>query len=752
MPIALPEIALPEKTRLGPFICSRLLRFFRELHILFQRLTRRFVSPLLVVLVLILVTNCLILMNIPVLRPVFGFITLSIIPGMLLLHALGIDPGSTGKYLGYCLGVSLSFLVLVVLFIHAVYPLFGIVTPLSLIYLLPTVSAFLLAFVYIAYRNRAKKISFPLPELRSYWSPVTFALILVLLLSILGSYWMNYFGDNAVNLVYIVAVGAVTFGVASKRVSTNYYSLMIYVIMLSLLLHRNLISDYIIGADSQLHFYYANQILLNQFWDFRVGSLSTLLVTSAVPAIYSIICGVNLHWVFKLFYSLIFAFVPVGIYYVFRPALGAKTAALGALFFAFYYRSYDISPDKQYLSEFFLVLILMLLITVNISRHQRYFLLVIFFFSMVVSHYGVSLIFLLALVSAYLITCYIWREGETRVISKRLIGIYLALYVVWFTFVGSGEVISHLLDSLGIGYAEIQAYLFESGYTPLHRTGASYTEAISQVENTLFQINVGLYFIMTFLIIIGVGSLLRSVLHKQKISLNYQILGLIFPFFAFLGISYLINAGMGADRAYQISLVLLSPIVVFGYLTLCRAFTRVFKGTQPSDEARAAFEQSPATLIPAVVLLVLLLLFNTGLVYQISGYPVDSAISINTDSNSLAYLQSEMVGAAWLHGNSGFGNPTPKNIILADDYGYFLLLEFYSSIETLMPFSDVPISVLYDEDFRSERFIYVRNKCIIPNVSISVKNDGYLTANETSLLGYSHNLIYDSNGCAIYSH
>lgn len=750
-------ITPPDKAGFGSSLICRLFTLVKEPRILFKMLEERHALPLLSIVLLIIGTNFIIFLDLPLLRPAFGFITLSVVPGVLLLYILGINPGSPGKYLGYCLGASLTFLVLIVLFMHAVYPLFGIGNPLSLVYLLPTVSFFLLTLAVVVYSYTERKLTLPSLEIRRCSSPVVLVLVLILLLSILGSYQMNYLGDNTLNLLYIVAVGATTLTLVSKKIPESHYSLMIYVIMLSLLLHRNLISDYIIGADSQLHFFYANQILLDGFWDYRIGNVSTLLITSAVPVIYSVICGINLHWVFKLFYSLTFAFVPVGIYYVFRTDLGARVAAIGALFFAFYYRSFDISPDKQFLSEFFLILILMLLVATNISRFQRYFLMVIFFFSMIVSHYGVSLIFLIALIPAYLITYYIRREGEPRVITMRLIGVYFALFITWFTFIGSGEVMSRIMLAFNHVLADVQGYLIPSS-TATSRSGADYVATTLQAGSMLFQINLGLYLIMTALIVIGVISLLWYALYKRKICLNHQVFALILPFFMFLGASYLINGGLGADRAYQISLILLSPIVVFGYGVLSRLSANVWGLVRGQGELRPLSGRSPTALIPATVLLVLLLFFNTGFIYEISGNPVDSAISLNKDSNSLAYLESEMTGAVWLHGHSEIGDPTAesavltdnKNALFADEYSYYLLLEFYSSPGKLHPFSEETLSELGGADLNPGPFFFVRDKCIVQDESNENRGDGSLTTDQISLLEHTNSLIYTNNGCAVY--
>jgi len=97
--------------------------------------------------------------------------------------------------------------------------------------------------------------------------------------------------------------------------------------------------------------------------------------------------------------------VPLGIYHAVEKQTNAKIAFLATFFFVSFFTFYTemISLARQQIAEIFLVLTIIVMIDKSMDRARRVFLLGTFGFSMIVSHYGLSYIYLFSLIPAWLL-------------------------------------------------------------------------------------------------------------------------------------------------------------------------------------------------------------------------------------------------------------------------------------------------------------------------------------------------------------
>ena len=95
-----------------------------------------------------------------------------------------------------------------------------------------------------------------------------------------------------------------------------------------------------------------------------------MLSVVALAPIYSLISSLDLVWVFKLVYPVIFALVPVGLYQIFRRQLNDKVAFLSCFFFMsfapFYVQMTTLA--RQEVAELFFVLLILLLVSKEMNQ------------------------------------------------------------------------------------------------------------------------------------------------------------------------------------------------------------------------------------------------------------------------------------------------------------------------------------------------------------------------------------------------
>jgi len=103
---------------------------------------------------LIALTDISIILNVPVLRQVLGFTTLTLLPGFLLIQIVRVSANRLEKIL-YAVGLSVSFLVFVPLMMNFVYPRIGIAQPISLLPLAATFSLILAILTVVGYKKGA---------------------------------------------------------------------------------------------------------------------------------------------------------------------------------------------------------------------------------------------------------------------------------------------------------------------------------------------------------------------------------------------------------------------------------------------------------------------------------------------------------------------------------------------------------------------------------------------------------------------
>ncbi len=661
----------------------------------------RFFTFILSIQVALIVTICLdaINLHIPLIRELLSFIYLLFIPGILILRILKLHKLGTIRTVLYSCGLSISSIMFIGFLMNLVYPFLGINNPLSEYYLIITITAYIIILVILSYIID-KDFSNPSYINFSKFSASPYIPILMLpFLAIFGTYLINNYKINLLSILLIVIISIIVILTAINRISKNLYPIVILMISVSLLFSTSLISNFLWGFDIHGEYFFANTVFNNGFWNSSLPyNLNAMLSIVMFAPIYSKISGMNLVWVFKIVYPLIFSLVPLGLYEIFKKQTTSKIAFFSCFFFMAFnvFFGQMVMLAREEIAELFLVLLILLMID-KIKIKEKSFLSVLFAFSLIVSHYGLSYIYLLSAIFVIIIlilidhrSYFIYENTPKKGgITLTFVILFSVLVYFWYTYNSSSSAFSSVVHIGNHIVGSISTDFLTPGSTqPLQILQNGTISPLRSIEKYLDLLS-------QFFIFIGIIKLLNE-RKSVKMDIEYVVFcfimfivliaGIIIPYFA---------SALDSSRLYQISLIFLAPICIIGGIEFFRIISKFiisinkrFKvsSLQISDISfNGRFKVRSLHIL--AIFLVIFFSFNSGLVYQIANdHPMSVSLSTNiTDLNdksiyytNLNTFEEDIYAAQWL--NNSYDNSTfytdyiSRNII---NYGG---LEFYESV------------------------------------------------------------------------
>ena len=264
---------------------------------------------------ILIITGLVILLDIPVLRQLFGFIFLTFVPGFFLLHILKLNKLGLVDKIVLSVGLSVAFLMLFGLLVNGSLLAIGYAKPFSTTSLLisfSTVTIVLAIFAYI----RNKGITFSFSNFKLTTGEKAFLIVPALfpLLSIVGMRIMNLTDNNVLLmlLLFLIPVYVIFISFSNRRVPEKVYPATIFLISISLLLMYSLRSSHIIDGDTHREFFIFLTTLDNLRWgQLGFGVLDACLSISILPTIYQTFLNINPEYLFKILFSLIASILPL---------------------------------------------------------------------------------------------------------------------------------------------------------------------------------------------------------------------------------------------------------------------------------------------------------------------------------------------------------------------------------------------------------------------------------------------------------
>ena len=429
----------------------------------------------------LILVDVVIVLDIPFVRPICGFLFFTIIPGLTIIYALKLTKIGLLKTGIMAVGLSLLFLIFAGIFFNEVYYAVGITDPLSVPYLLPSLSFALFLLAIVAYRlNSADRLFFTVPTLPSLLNengdlPLLLIPSLFPFLAVFGTYLMNTQQNNSILIAlfllipsYVVALVVLQ---GRRNLAPVVFPVTILMISSALLLMTGLTSNYLVGADVQNEYLVYQQVVSAQHWSIvtNIGfneALAATVGTSLLPAVYQLITGISGVYVFKLLLQLISAVTPLVVYVIARKYLADIYAFLASfLFIAQLQFIVNIqSAVREEIALLFFALAFMVLLTDDLRAQRKTLLFLLFATGAILCHYTTGGVLILVLLIANGIAVAIAgyyrfaRRDDARdlaepVITFTMIVVLLAIFFVWYQQLAQATTVTDFLSVMALKFS-----------------------------------------------------------------------------------------------------------------------------------------------------------------------------------------------------------------------------------------------------------------------------------------------------------
>ena len=588
------------------------------------------------------------------------------------------------KKILYGIGILLVFVMVLGLAINYIGMWIGVAKPLNSGIILVTFWFSVVCFLGI----NKKRIYNWIKSLAVNRQPIpksVYALVLLPIMAIAGAELFNTTGSNIILMVMLPLIVVVPIiCMFTKLIPKKYWAFAIWMMALSIILHRTLISPYLSGTDNIIELMVFKATYYKDIWN-STGVLfseyNTVLSVTILPVMISKITFISPVWVFKLVLPILLSFVPVAIYELVKDSFNEKIAFLSAFFLMSVYTYYTVTimTEKQLIATFLLSIFFLVLFN-NIK--WKPFVLGLLGVGIIFSHYATAVLFVALFI------------GVAIILRKKYIFIVACLMavitVVWYKVQGNGVVVSQFTT---IGQSVIAA------------TNSSYNVGQDGITNEVVRLFtkgtaylppllIVLYVISQIMIVVSFVILAWRHFIKKIRDVRLEYLALACMLLMLLGLELVLpklSDLIGLERIYLYCMMVLSPLVFI-------AISRFKKWW----------------LIASVVFVSLFFLMNIGFINQLINKPLSDSISLSNNADYPVFTTKEMQGARWLLDNS------TNQEICSDNYAQYVF--YYSNIsitnisrvgENVLVFkleNEMPVVI---NDIPQGSFIYLRKSNLV---------------------------------------
>jgi uncharacterized membrane protein len=622
------------------------------------------------ILVFLIATNIAILLNIPFLRQMLGFLFLTLLPGLLLLQILKLNKlGFTEKFV-LAVGLSISFLMFFGLLINNSLLSLGYETPLATIPLLISLNIAAIILTLIAYQMNINVV-FSLPDLNLTPSEKAFLVVPVLFpaLSILGMHVMNTTNINIILMSLLVLIAAYVIFVCffNQKFPKRLYPVVIYLISISLLLMISLRSNHLIGMDTHVEYRFFQTTLNNLHWGtIGYSSLDACLAVTLLPTIFQSILNVSSEFLFKIFHSLIFSISPLVIYVLSKRYIGEFYGFLTSFFFMSQHNFFwTTAHARTNTAILFFALAMMILFSDKIDPLKKRILFIVFMVSCMMSHYATTYIFFFVmLVSVLAIEALSVKYTFKKAVSVTLVILFFGMIFFWYSQVTKTP-FNRGVQFVGDTFSNLNVFFVEESRSA---TAQSMLGVGIEQKGIPHKIEFVLTWLTFAFIGIGVSTLIRRYkgmsfpeqnykkadFMKEKFEIEYFVIALAIMglLVATVALPY-ITVGYSLERQYLFAMVVLSVFFVIGGVVITKYLNKFIAVLQGKASTKKQKEKRTQVVVPAylVILLVLIPYFfcATGVTYQVLGVPRSIVLNSEGKQYDMYYINDQqLIANGWL--------------------------------------------------------------------------------------------------------
>lgn len=694
---------------------------------------------LLLLVILLTLAFCLVVfLDLPIIRQIFSFFYLTFIPGLIFVKLLNFNDFNKLELLLFSVGFSIAFLMFTGLLVNELGPVFGLNRPLSILPLMVSINLLVLIFGLFVYQ---KKMDFDFKNFGiSKTSILSYVFLALPIISVIGAMYVNTYSSNSL-LLFLILFIAVLFamGVFSKKfLPPKLYPLALFMIAISILYHSSLITNYIVpfGSDVPFEFFLFKTTQNNGFWDSTLSYMTTsgletynnMISITILPTIYANIMNIESQLIFKLIYPILFSFLPLILYSVWKKFIDKKYAFLACFLFMSQITFYNemLGLNRQIIGELFFALLLLVIVHKKIKPASKIICFTLFSFGLVVSHYALSMIFFFLISFAFIFLLLLKKPSKK--ISPSMIVLFFVVMFLWYVHTSEAASFYTILGKANYVGSQLSGFfdLSTRGETVL--AGLGLTQSIS-IWNTLGRM---FAYLTQGLILLGTIGL---IIKRERFNVGREYFVFAITAMAFLGVLIVVPGvakTLNMTRFYHILLFFLAPLCVIG----ARFFLSIFS------------KKEQKLLVCTLLLLVLVpyFLFQTNFVYEVtdsdswsiplSGYRMNPLRLYGQYGYTDDYSS---YGAQWLADNANFEN----SYLYSDKRTRDNIL----TIQALL-YGNYCISLTNTTTLSGNSYVYLSSLNVIYDLYPyydNVYNSSQLNLNFTDL-----NLIYSNGGSSVY--
>ena len=703
---------------------------------------------------LILLTDLAIILDIPFVRQVLGFLFLTLLPGLLILQILKLNKiGYTEKFV-LSVGLSISFLMFFGLLLNNSSLCLGYKSPLSTVPLLISFNVAAIALTLVAYRMN-KNVIFSLPNFNLSTSEKAFLIVPAIFpaLSIFGAYFMNSTNNNIILmfLFFLIPIYVAFVCFSNHKFPARIYPIIIFLISISLVIVYQLRSSHILGMDMHTEFYYFQTTFDNAYWSvWGHSQLDACLSISLLPTVYQSLLKVDPEYFYKLFYVILFSLFPLIVFIISKKYVGDFYGFLAAVFSMFQAR-FLFSGGRTNVAIFFFAFAMMTLFSDKIDPLKKRILFIVFMASCMVSHYSTTYIFFFILLGAFVgVEILSKKYSVKKVISLTVVILFFSMIFFWYSQV-TETAFNAGIGFVGTTFKNLQEFFI------LESRGTG--EALLGKDIMQKGIPHKVEFVFTWLTfaLIGIGiitlirrykemsfpelNLKKSGFLKDKFEVAYFVIALACVGLLVVMIALpFVAVGYDMFRLYAVAITILSVFFVIGGMMIAKYLNKLLAVLQ----GKASTNNASQVRTYLIILLVLIPYFLsvTGVTYQMFGYPRQIILNSEGEQYDTMYVHDqESYGAKWLKVHS-----EGKTKVYTDFYGKYRLVSQASFSSKLIDRS----SLL--EHKKIKGCIYLRYYNVV-NGKLTGRSSG--TFYNYNLTEYNdvfvgRNKIYNNGGSVMY--
>jgi len=481
------------------------------------------------------------------------------------------------------------------------YPIFGITKPISEIPLIVTITA-AVSLLGAIYYFRDKDFEASPHDIKCITSPSILLFLLVPFISVFGVILLDYYGSNVLLIILLIFLCTIPLLVAFNVFRKELYPFILWMVSISLVLYNALPTKFMRSTDNLNEYFLINLVIQNGIWDSTIviHNINSMPGIVLLPAIFTILLKIDLISFYKVIAPILASLVPLGLYEIYRHKWDENAAFLSSFFYLSLFSFFGWASVTMKMIPsliFFVLLIILIVYGHNLTLRIKNLFLIVFAFSLAVSHYGTSYLFALSLIIA-ICTSLLFRKYIERktFFSYNFVALFCVALLSWNIYTTAGCPF--------FSVTRIFAHAIRSIYTEFIFPERSYGTALLFGETVLsLQILKYLYLISGFLI--AVGLLNTSYIElRNKTLCAYTTLSV--PYFLFLLSPYIFAVGQYEVRIWSIAIILLAPFLSIGTAKITNLL------------GRKAFNKNVVNNKKIVSLFLLVfLMFNSGFAQEV---------------------------------------------------------------------------------------------------------------------------------------